>query len=90
MSSSSRTKSALFYEYPPEDGDVFGLGRSERIEGITDLYPHVITGDNFDKHASALSEVEVIFATWGIPSFEDHYFEAMPNLKAVFYAAGNV
>jgi phosphoglycerate dehydrogenase-like enzyme len=83
-------KSALFYEYPPEDGNVFGSGRRERIEGLTDLYPIVITGENFNQHADALSEVEVIFATWGIPCFSDQHFAAMPNLKAVFYAAGNV
>lgn len=90
MNGKGLTKSALFYEYPPEDGDVFGSGRRERIEGLTDLYPVVITGENFDQHAQALAGVEVIFATWGIPSFTDHHFQAMPNLKAVFYAAGNV
>ena len=31
-------KSAFFYDYPPADGDVFGLGRRERIAGMTDLY----------------------------------------------------
>ncbi|MBT4126330.1 MAG: hydroxyacid dehydrogenase [Chloroflexi bacterium] len=90
MSGDGRTKAALFYEYPPEDGAVFGLGRRERIEGLVDLYPTIITGANFDQHASALADVEVIFATWGIPRFDDHHFAVMPNLKAVFYAAGNV
>lgn len=90
MSDCGRTKSALFYEYPPEDGDVFGQGRRERVESLTDLYPYVITADNFDQHAAALADIEVIFATWGIPRLDDHHFEAMPNLKAVFYAAGNV
>jgi phosphoglycerate dehydrogenase-like enzyme len=90
MTSEISKKSALFYEYPPEDGDVFGSGRRERVEGLTDLYPVVITGDNFEEHAAALGEVEVIFATWGIPSFTERHFSAMPNLQAVFYAAGNV
>ncbi len=90
MNSTTKINSALFYEYPPEDGEVFGQGRRERIAELTNLYPSVITGSNFDQHAKNLSEVEVIFATWGIPSFTDHHFSAMPNLKAVFYAAGNV
>jgi phosphoglycerate dehydrogenase-like enzyme len=90
MSSDGRTKSALFYEYPSEDGDVFGQGRRARIEKLSDLYPTVITGDNFDQHAADLADVKVIFSTWGMPSFDDQHFEAMPNLKAVFYAAGNV
>lgn len=83
-------KSALFYNYPTADGDVFGQGRRERVAELTDLYPHVITGDNFDQHTEALADVEVIFASWGIPRFSDSHFSAMPNLKAVFYAAGNV
>ncbi len=64
--------------------------RDARIEMLTDLYPEVITGNNFDRHADGLAEVEMIFATWGIPRFTDRHFSAMPNLKAVFYAAGNV
>jgi phosphoglycerate dehydrogenase-like enzyme len=87
---SNLIRAALFYEYPPEDGDVFGSGRRQRIEELASLYPEVITGYNFDQHAHSLADVEVIFATWGIPSFTDHHFAAMPRLKAVFYAAGNV
>lgn len=85
-----RTKSAIFYDYPSDDGDVFGQGRRERIADLTDLYPDVVNAGNFDDHAAALSEVEVIFATWGMPRFTDHHFSQMPRLKAVFYAAGNV
>lgn len=85
-----RTKSAIFHDYPPGDGDVFGQGRRERIGDLTDLYPHVVTTGNFDDHAGTISDVEVIFGAWGIPRFTDHHFSCMPNLKAVFYAAGNV
>jgi phosphoglycerate dehydrogenase-like enzyme len=85
-----RPKAALFYDYPPEDGEVFGLGRRERIAGLSELYPEVVNGENFDRHAGNLAEVEVIFATWGMPRFTEHHFASLPNLKAVFYAAGNV
>jgi phosphoglycerate dehydrogenase-like enzyme len=84
------TKTALFYNYPSEDGDVFGQGRRDRIAELTDLYPHVVNAGNFDEHAESLADVEVIFATWGIPRFTEHHFSRLPNLKAVFYAAGNV
>ncbi len=83
-------KSALFYEYPSVEGDVFGHGSRERIAAITDLYPHVVTAGNFDQHTTALAEVEVIFATWGMFQFDEQHFKAMPRLRAVFYAAGNV
>lgn len=83
-------KSAIFYDYPPADGDVFGQGRKARIAGLTDLYPHVVNAANFDEHAPALSDIDVIFATWGMPRFSDRHFASMPKLRAVFYAAGNV
>ena len=75
-------KSALFYDYPPADGDVFGQGRRERIAELTDLYPHVVSGGNFDQHATALVDVEVIFGTWGIPRFSDRYFAALPHFES--------
>ena len=82
-------KAALFYDYPAVDGEVFGQGRRDRIAELTDLYPHVVNAENFNEHAGSLADVEVIFATWGLPRFTDHHFSVMPNLKAVFYAAGN-
>ena len=85
-----RPKAAIFHDYPPADGEVFGHGRRERIAALTELYAHVVTGENFDAHARALADVEVIFATWGMPRFTDSHFSRLPGLKAVFYAAGNV
>jgi phosphoglycerate dehydrogenase-like enzyme len=87
----SKVKAALFYDYPSAlEGEVFGRGRRERIAALTDLYPHVVTNANFDQHADTLADIEVIFATWGIPVFTQAQFDKMPKLKAVFYAAGNV
>ena len=81
---------ALFYDYPIKDGEVFGQGRRQTIEKLTDLYPEVVNSRNFDEHASALGDVEVIFATWGMPRLSEEQLAKMPELKAVFYAAGNV
>ena len=83
-------KAALFYDYPQKQGDVFGQGRRERIEALSDLYPVVVNKHNFSEHTTVLQDVEVIFATWGIPSFSDEQLAQLPQLKAVFYAAGNV
>jgi phosphoglycerate dehydrogenase-like enzyme len=87
----AKVKAALFYNYPSElEGEVFGQGRRERIAALTDLYPHVVHAGNFDEHADRLADVEVVFATWGIPVFTPEQFAKLPKLKAVFYAAGNV
>jgi phosphoglycerate dehydrogenase-like enzyme len=85
-----KKKAALFYDYPAHHGDVFGLGRRERIETLTQLYPAVVNARNFPKHADKLHEVEAIFATWGMPALTGEQFTQMPRLQAVFYAAGNV
>ena len=87
----SKTKAALFYNYPSTlEGEVFGQGRRERIAALTDLYPHVVHASNFDEHAPHLRDIEVIFATWGMMNFTDAQRAKLPKLKAVFYAAGNV
>lgn len=83
-------KAAFFYDYPATDGDVFGDGRRERILQLCDVYPEVVSGKTFERHAPALRDVEVIFATWGMPSLSDAQLAQLPALKAVFYAAGNV
>jgi phosphoglycerate dehydrogenase-like enzyme len=83
-------RAALFHDYPARDGDVFGGGRREKIATLTELYPHVVDARTFEEHAPRLRDVEIIFATWGLPAFTDAHFAAMPKLRAVFYAAGNV
>jgi len=83
-------KAAFFYEYPASHGDVFGAGRRERIAGLVELYPHVVTGATFATHAPALAEVQVIFATWGMPALTDEQLAQLPALEVVFYAGGNV
>ena len=83
-------RAALFYDYPITDGEVYGQGRRQAIEKLTDLYPEVVNSRNFDEHAPNLGDVEVIFATWGMPRLTENQLAKMPGLKAVFYAAGNV
>ncbi len=83
-------RAALFYDYPITDGEVYGQGRRQAIERLTDLYPEVVNSRNFDEHAPNLGVVEVIFATWGMPNLTENQLAKMPGLKAVFYAAGNV
>ena len=50
---------------------------------------HVATS-NFDQRTPELDEVELIFATWGMPMLSSAQLDKLPNLKAIFYAAGSV
>ncbi len=50
-----------------------------------------INQKNLRKNADFLKDCEIAFSTWGMPKFtKEEIKEYMPNLKAVFYAAGTV
>jgi len=67
---------------------VYGNGRRQRLEDVADIYPEIVSPENFDLHAGNLREVEVIFTTWGMPLLQPEALVRMPGLKAVFHAAG--
>lgn len=85
-----KRKAAIFFDYPLEDGVVFDDPARARLAELTDLYPHVVNAGNFAAHAPDLAELEVIFASWGMPNLTDDQLASLPKLEAVFYAAGNV
>jgi phosphoglycerate dehydrogenase-like enzyme len=68
--------------------NVYQNGRLEQIAKISDLYPEVISDDNFEEHVEQLQDLEVIFSTWGMCALSDEQVKRLPSLKAVFYAAG--
>jgi len=88
-----KTKTAIF----SNDSDyinghvidtVYGNGRLDALKELSDLYPVFITSDNFADHINDLKDIETIFSSWGMPELTDEQIKMMPNLKAVFYAAG--
>lgn len=50
----------------------------------------VITPATLADHAEWLADIQVIFSTWGMPCLTPEQLALMPNLQAVFYAAGTV
>lgn len=83
-------KAAFFCDRPETVDSVYGDGRKEAVAALTDLYPEIITSENLAQHLPHLHDLEVIFSTWGMLVPTDEQFEAMPNLKCVFYAASSV
>ena len=81
-----RFKSIFLSNNPKQIDYVYSAEQQKRIAELTDLIPGVLTAENFD--STDLSELEVIFSTWGMMNFTEEQFAKMPNLKAVFYAAG--
>jgi phosphoglycerate dehydrogenase-like enzyme len=50
----------------------------------------VVTRANFEDCLPELIDVEVIFSTWGMFPLTQAQLDRLPNLRAVFYAAGSV
>lgn len=63
----------------------------ERLRQTLDLPREVILAENLEGHRERLSKASYLFSTWGMPALtEEQIEEYLPNLKAVFYAAGTV
>lgn len=70
--------------------DVFAAGRFEQIARISAVHPDVVSVENLDAQMPFLRDIEVIFGTWGLPALTAKQLDRMPNLRAVFFAAGSV
>lgn len=81
---------AAFFNNGTSIDMVFGQGRRQQVESMTDMFPVLISSQNFDEHAEALARVQVVFSTWGMPDLNVAQIERLPDLKAIFYAAGSV
>lgn len=72
---------------------VFGEEREQAIYRRTrPVQPcAIVEPDAFQQDGSLLTDVEVVFSTWGMPALtEGQIDEYLPNLRAIFYAAGSV
>ncbi len=67
---------------------VFRPTHRERIAAHAEMYPEIISAANFDSHAEALSQIDFVFATWGMPCLSEEQIGELTQLKAVLYAAG--
>ena len=69
---------------------VYGAGRREQVAARTDLLRGVVPPAHVTRDLPLLGDVEVLFSTWGMPRLTDEQLDALPKLRAVFYAAGSV
>lgn len=69
---------------------VYSQSQRDRIAKLCNMYPDIITSENINDHISALSKLDVIFSTWGMPNLTKEQLAKLAQLKAVFYAAGSV
>ena len=69
---------------------VYAGGRREQVAELVDLRPPQIAPGEIDERLDELADVEVVFSTWGMAKLNSEQLDRLPNLKAVFYAAGSV
>jgi phosphoglycerate dehydrogenase-like enzyme len=85
-----KIKTALCGDNAWELQRVFGQGRREHLEILSDLLPITVTSKNFASRIEEFMEVEVVFATWGMDQQLAVLLSDLPKLRACFYAAGTV
>lgn len=90
MNSKNKPQSAFFCNSIESIARVYGSGRREKIQVLTELYPTVISPENIEQHLDALRNIDIIFSTWGMFVPEERFLDQMSSLKAVFYGAGSV
>jgi phosphoglycerate dehydrogenase-like enzyme len=69
---------------------VWEESRRQRVAELVPLYPRILRAEDLAAARAELSEVEIIFSTWGMPYLQAEQLACLPSLKAVFYAAGTV
>ncbi len=93
MTEPTRITTALCGNQPWQLDRVFAMGRRAQLAslvGETSLLPGHITSADLPRLAPRLQDVEVLFSTWGMDENLARGLEALPKLKAFFYAAGSV
>lgn len=73
---------------PERVPEVYGPRQIQQISEITELIPP--SGDKVATLPGRAEEIEVLFGGWGMPPMSASLLEKLPNLKALFYAAGTV
>jgi phosphoglycerate dehydrogenase-like enzyme len=70
---------------------VYAPPEREQIRALAEIvFPSHATADQLRKDPSILRDVQMIFASWGSPSFDETILPSAPNLELVFYAAGSI
>ena len=87
---SGRQKNAAFFGVPEMINRVYAGDRKAQVAAQANLFPDVLVRADFTARAAELQQIDVIFATWGMPALTEQELDMLPRLEAVFYAAGTV
>ncbi len=81
---------SLVVMVPSLSDSVYGPEALDWIARETDPLGPLVAGRDFGEQPDRWRDVEVLFASWGLPRLDAALLAALPRLRAVFYAAGSV
>lgn len=84
--------SAVFIGTKEAINNAYGTDIQTKLKEYLDFLPKIYSKENLTNGENTqLKNVEYIFSTWGMAELcEEQIAELLPNLKAIFYAAGTV
>ena len=80
----------LFALEPPFFDLVYGGENLRRLQRLVDISIICLSREQILARPEVLRDVELLFSSWGAPSFDLTFLQAAPRLRAVFHAAGTV
>ena len=81
-----KKQAAILCDEPAHLPVVYGEKTLAAIRELVELRAGVLNSKSLEQND--LSEIEVLFSTWGMPRLAEAQLERLPKLKVLFYAAG--
>ena len=69
---------------------IYGPDERADVAELVDVIAPLQTARNVADDPAILADVDVILSGWGMPTMDEAFLAAAPNLKAVFYGAGSI
>jgi phosphoglycerate dehydrogenase-like enzyme len=86
----ARRPRAAFLLDPATAAAIYSPEEMRQLAELLELSPGFIAANRWRDHRETLAACEIILSGWGAPRFDRELLEAMPELRAVFYAGGTV
>jgi phosphoglycerate dehydrogenase-like enzyme len=85
------TKPKGLFAFDPVYFDrVYGGENLQQLQSLVNISAPCLSREQLREQPELLRDVELLFSSWGAPSFDHALLEAAPRLQAVFHAAGSV
>ena len=84
------TTIALLGERPDVIEQVYSADRLDALARRATWHPVALASRDLVPGSPGLDRIDALFATWGLARLDDRQLDALPRVRAVFYAASSV